>query len=88
MRTFVEAVLRFGVPPNFAAFIAVVGKKSQAKPVKLRAELMDVFSSSGLFGKNYLSGAKAEKQQGSAATDVGERVMNDDDYVVCVLGGG
>ncbi|KAF4688792.1 hypothetical protein FOZ60_002381 [Perkinsus olseni] len=69
MRTFVEAVLRFGVPPNFAAFIAVVGKKSQAKPVKLRAELMDVFSSSGLFGKNYLSGAKTEKQQGSAATD-------------------
>ncbi|CAD7958705.1 unnamed protein product [Amoebophrya sp. A120] len=57
MRVFVEAILRYGVPPNFASFIV---RPTSAKNItKLRTVLNDVFSASGLFGQNYLGGSGA-----------------------------
>jgi len=57
MRVFVESVLRYGVPANFAAFIV---KPTSAKNlVKLRSILADVFASSSMFGQSYL-GATGE----------------------------
>lgn len=52
MRVFVESILRYGVPPNFSSFI--VRPLSQKNLPKLRSVLTDVFSSSGLFGQNYI----------------------------------
>lgn len=52
MRVFVEAVLRYGVPPNFAAFILKPSKGSR-NATKLRTIINDVFSASGLFGQSY-----------------------------------
>jgi V-type H+-transporting ATPase subunit C len=49
MRVFVEAVLRFGVPPNFAGFLIKPGQKTQ----RLRQELENIFSASGMFGQQY-----------------------------------
>lgn len=51
MRTFVEAVLRFGVPPTFGAFLVKPGKYA-SKQVKLRSELLNVLgaSSAGMYG--------------------------------------
>eukprot|EP00914_Ancora_sagittata_P023320 GHVO01046182.1.p1 GENE.GHVO01046182.1~~GHVO01046182.1.p1 ORF type:complete len:316 (+),score=46.12 GHVO01046182.1:184-1131(+) len=51
MRLFVEAVLRYGVPPKFAAFI--LRPASPAKEKKLRKELMDVLASQ----RGYTEGA-------------------------------
>jgi len=53
MRVFVEAVLRYGVPPNFAAFILKPSKGSR-NAAKLRTIVNDVFSASGLFGQSYI----------------------------------
>lgn len=52
MRVFVEAVLRFGVPPNFGAYIIKPGKFS-SKQSKLRSELVQVMCSNtgGMFGQ-------------------------------------
>ncbi|EPT25722.1 putative vacuolar ATP synthase subunit C [Toxoplasma gondii TgCatPRC2] len=54
MRTFCEAVLRFGVPPEYAAF--VLRPVSEAKEKKLRHELDKLFSPKGGFGNSYFSG--------------------------------
>lgn len=59
IRVFVEAILRYGVPPNFAAFIV---KPTSKNHTKLRTILSDVFSASGLFGQNYIGGAGGEKK--------------------------
>lgn len=48
MRVFVEAVLRFGVPPNFATFLI---KPCHSKEKKLRKELDDIFTTKGMFGR-------------------------------------
>lgn len=57
MRVFVEAILRYGVPPNFAAFIV---KPVKAKnTTKLRGVLGEVFRASGLFGNSYIGSAAA-----------------------------
>ncbi|CAD7962595.1 unnamed protein product [Amoebophrya sp. A25] len=56
MRVFVEAILRYGVPPNFASF--VVRPTSTKNMTKLRAILSDVFTASGLFGQSYLGTEK------------------------------
>lgn len=56
MRVFVEAILRYGVPPNFASFI--VKPTSPKVMPKLRAVLTDVFATSGLFGKEYIGSDK------------------------------
>jgi len=58
IRVFVESILRYGVPPNFAAFIV---KPTGKNTTKLRTILSDVFSASGLFGQSYI-GAQAEKK--------------------------
>ena len=62
IRVFVEAILRYGVPPNFAAFIVKPTGKNQTK---LRSILSDVFSASGLFGQSYI-GSAADKKASSA----------------------
>lgn len=59
MRVFVESVLRYGVPPNFAAFVV---KPTSKNHNKLRTVLSDVFSASGLFGQSYIG--TAEKSGG------------------------
>lgn len=46
MRVFVEAVLRFGVPPRFGAFLVKPGKFA-SKQSKLRSELLEVLAGSG-----------------------------------------
>ncbi|CBZ55408.1 putative vacuolar ATP synthase subunit c [Neospora caninum Liverpool] len=56
MRTFCEAILRFGVPPEFAAF--VLRPVSEAKEKKLRSELDKLFSPKGGFGNSYFTGGK------------------------------
>ena len=56
-----EAVLRFGVPPNFAAFILKPSRNTSRMP-KLRSDLLDVFSSSGLFGHSYIDQATSDGQ--------------------------
>lgn len=61
IRVFVEAILRYGVPPNFAAFVVKPTGKNQTK---LRSVLSDVFSASGLFGQNYLGDQKAQSGDG------------------------
>lgn len=61
MRVFVEAVLRFGVPPNFASFILKPSKGKAA--AKLPKTINDVFSATGLFGQSYLGNA-ADKNKG------------------------
>jgi len=67
MRVFVESVLRYGVPPNFASFIV----KPMTKNIKrLRGTLLEVFSAKGLFGQTYLGGADAKgKGDGVAGED-------------------
>lgn len=56
MRVFVEAVLRYGVPANFAPFIV---RPTSAKTIpKLRSTLTDVFAASSLFGQTYIGGEK------------------------------
>ncbi len=67
IRTFVEAVLRYGVPPNFGAYLIRIGKHS-SKASKLRKELMEVFSKTGgVFGTSVHDGAG--EGQGSTADD-------------------
>ncbi|PFH33683.1 putative vacuolar ATP synthase subunit C [Besnoitia besnoiti] len=56
MRTFCEAVLRFGVPPQYAAF--VLHPASETKEKKLRAELEKLFSPKGGFGNRYFADGK------------------------------
>jgi len=51
MRTFVESVLRFCVPPNFSAYL--VKPTNASKEKKLRKELADVFTSPVAFGRNF-----------------------------------
>lgn len=46
IRTFVEATLRYGVPPRFAAFLVKPGKYLN-KQAKLRAEILEVLCPSG-----------------------------------------
>jgi V-type H+-transporting ATPase subunit C len=52
MRTFVEAVLRFGVPPKFGAYLISSGK-FQSKQSRLRTVVAEVMASSTSFGKGY-----------------------------------
>eukprot|EP00918_Siedleckia_nematoides_P073267 GHVU01159936.1.p1 GENE.GHVU01159936.1~~GHVU01159936.1.p1 ORF type:complete len:419 (+),score=92.53 GHVU01159936.1:411-1667(+) len=69
MRVFVEAVLRFGLPPNFAAFVLKMAPT--AKESRLRQELTNIFTSEGMFGKSYVHsetvGSKLEPSAGRAA---------------------
>eukprot|EP00392_Amoebophrya_sp_AT5.2_P005133 g5142.t1 len=67
MRVFVEAVLRYGVPANFASFI--VRPTSAKNLTKLRGVLCDVFSGSGLFGQNYLGTTAGASGEGEAAEE-------------------
>jgi V-type H+-transporting ATPase subunit C len=64
IRVFVEAILRYGVPPNFSAFIV---RPTSKNTTKLRTILSDVFSASGLFGQNYIG--TTEKKEGGAEGD-------------------
>ena len=63
MRTFVEAVLRFGVPPTFGAYLVKPGKFA-SKQTKLRSELLDVLGANtgGMYGHT-------ESKEGGAAAD-------------------
>jgi len=63
MRVFVEAVLRYGVPPNFAAFILKPSKGEKNK-ARLLKDINDVFSASGLFGQSYLGNAGDKQPEG------------------------
>eukprot|EP01069_Polyplicarium_translucidae_P002750 Polyplicarium_translucidae@DN2120_c0_g1_i2.p1 len=63
MRVFVEAVLRYGVPPKFASFILRV-PASQTKEKKLRKELSDVFTAHGVWGTTYVQGTDAAEVSG------------------------
>eukprot|EP01054_Gregarina_sp_Poly1_P005900 Gregarina_sp_Poly_1__5899@NODE_3106_length_1381_cov_275_700913_g397_i1_p1_GENE_NODE_3106_length_1381_cov_275_700913_g397_i1NODE_3106_length_1381_cov_275_700913_g397_i1_p1_ORF_typecomplete_len359_score61_70VATPase_C/PF03223_15/1_6e83Hkinase_dim/PF02895_14/0_062GSK3_bind/PF05350_12/0_15GSK3_bind/PF05350_12/4_7e03_NODE_3106_length_1381_cov_275_700913_g397_i12101286 len=51
MRLFVEAVLRYGVPPKFAAFIVRLPPK--AKESRMRRELEEIFATKSMLGKSY-----------------------------------
>lgn len=63
MRVFTEAVLRFGVPPQFSAFLV---KPIMSKEKRLRKELDDVFNTDGLFGRAYIEG---NERKGASTTD-------------------
>eukprot|EP01068_Selenidium_serpulae_P013935 Selendium_serpulae@DN6028_c0_g1_i10.p1 len=52
MRLFVEAVLRYGVPPQFASFFIKLKKTTKEK--KLRKDLDDVFTTSDSFGNSFI----------------------------------
>ena len=67
MRCFVEAVLRFGVPPNFGAYLVKPGKYA-SKQGKLRSELVSVFANSGMFGQTY---SDSKETTGGAADEEG-----------------
>ncbi|CEM25559.1 unnamed protein product [Vitrella brassicaformis CCMP3155] len=54
IRVFVEAVLRFGLPPKIAAFFLMPTGRNEKR---LRQELETLFTSSGSFGKSYAGGA-------------------------------
>jgi len=69
IRTFVEAVLRYGVPPNFGAYILRIGKYT-SKASKLRKELMEVFSKTGgVFGSGTTGNEGVSEGQGSTGDD-------------------
>lgn len=63
MRVFVEAVLRFGVPANFGAFLLRI---TEGKEKKLRKELNSVFTTEGMFGKSYIEGPVGNPDQSLA----------------------
>jgi len=63
MRVFVEAVLRFGVPPNFASFILKPSKGGKIA-AKLPKVINEVFSAQGLFGQSYLGNSSDKQQDG------------------------
>eukprot|EP00923_Selenidium_pygospionis_P061075 GHVN01107261.1.p2 GENE.GHVN01107261.1~~GHVN01107261.1.p2 ORF type:complete len:315 (+),score=37.58 GHVN01107261.1:420-1364(+) len=58
MRLFVEAVLRYGVPPQFASFFIKLKKKTNEK--KLRNELDEVFTTKDTFGSSFIGKEGAE----------------------------
>lgn len=67
MRIFVEAILRYGVPPNFAGFVV---KPTSAKSLpKLRTALGEVFRASGLFGQSYIGNAADAKADAIGGED-------------------
>ena len=69
IRTFVEAVLRYGVPPNFGAYLLRIGKYT-SKASKLRKELMEVFSKTGgVFGSGTTGNEGVSEGQGSTGDD-------------------
>ena len=68
IRTFVESVLRFGVPPNFGAYLI---RPISSKQGKLRAELTEAFSSNGMFGQAF-SETKGESSTGATDEEGGE----------------
>lgn len=51
IRLFVEAVLRYGVPPKFSAFIVRLPPK--AKESRMRRELEEIFATKSMLGKSY-----------------------------------
>ena len=59
MRIFVEAVLRFGVPPTFGAYLIKPGKYA-SKQTKLRSELIEVLckNTGGMFGSSMVTETK------------------------------
>jgi V-type H+-transporting ATPase subunit C len=65
MRVFVEAILRFGVPPRFSSFLIKPGKFS-SKQSKLRSELLDILctGTGGIYGH-----AISESKEGHGAAD-------------------
>jgi len=64
IRTFVEAVLRYGVPPNFGAFLIKIGKHA-SKSAKLRSELVQVFSQTGgMYGASASGGEDQNDDEG------------------------
>jgi V-type H+-transporting ATPase subunit C len=71
MRIFVEAVLRFGVPPAFGAYLIRPGKFA-SKQSKLRSELVEILcmNTGGMFGSSMATEAK-EGHQG-ADDDAGD----------------
>jgi V-type H+-transporting ATPase subunit C len=71
IRTFVEAVLRFGVPPNFGAYLIKPGKYA-SKQSKLRSELLNVFSSNGIFGQSFADHKASESHNAGTEEDGGE----------------
>lgn len=58
MRVFVESVLRYGVPANFASFVV---KPSQKNITRLRGLLNEVFSTRSVFGQSYNQQAKEDE---------------------------
>jgi len=65
MRVFVEAVLRFGVPPNFNGFL-LKPTGGAAKQAQLRANLADIFKGAGAFGSSYHAAPKGDGEGGGA----------------------
>eukprot|EP01053_Blabericola_migrator_P007651 Blabericola_migrator_1__7650@NODE_3904_length_1437_cov_142_446715_g2001_i2_p1_GENE_NODE_3904_length_1437_cov_142_446715_g2001_i2NODE_3904_length_1437_cov_142_446715_g2001_i2_p1_ORF_typecomplete_len186_score34_16VATPase_C/PF03223_15/2e38_NODE_3904_length_1437_cov_142_446715_g2001_i28011358 len=57
IRLFVEAVLRYGVPPKFSAFIVRLPPK--VKESRMRRELEELFATKSMLGKSYF-GVKDE----------------------------
>ena len=66
MRIFVEAVLRFGVPPTFGAYLIKPGKYA-SKQSKLRSELVEVLckNTGGMFGSMTAGDSKESGHQGA-----------------------
>eukprot|EP01067_Filipodium_phascolosomae_P007365 Filipodium_phascolosomae@DN5874_c0_g1_i1.p1 len=57
IRVFVEAVLRYGVPPTFAPFLLKPAPSALKDTKNLRTELNSIFTDRGSFGNSYSAGA-------------------------------
>eukprot|EP01057_Protomagalhaensia_wolfi_P000161 Protomagalhaensia_wolfi_Nauph_80__160@NODE_108_length_3657_cov_194_532615_g77_i1_p1_GENE_NODE_108_length_3657_cov_194_532615_g77_i1NODE_108_length_3657_cov_194_532615_g77_i1_p1_ORF_typecomplete_len393_score75_55VATPase_C/PF03223_15/1_1e85GHL10/PF02638_15/1_3GHL10/PF02638_15/60GSK3_bind/PF05350_12/0_11GSK3_bind/PF05350_12/6_3e03Hkinase_dim/PF02895_14/0_22ThrE/PF06738_12/0_58ThrE/PF06738_12/2_6e03_NODE_108_length_3657_cov_194_532615_g77_i111542332 len=66
IRLFVEAVLRYGVPPKFSAFIVRLPPK--AKESRMRRELEELFATKSMLGRSYF-GVKEEGHMGDDDQD-------------------
>eukprot|EP01055_Gregarina_sp_Pseudo9_P005266 Gregarina_sp_Pseudo_9__5265@NODE_600_length_2518_cov_96_441710_g566_i0_p1_GENE_NODE_600_length_2518_cov_96_441710_g566_i0NODE_600_length_2518_cov_96_441710_g566_i0_p1_ORF_typecomplete_len393_score89_34VATPase_C/PF03223_15/1_9e87Hkinase_dim/PF02895_14/0_077GSK3_bind/PF05350_12/0_14GSK3_bind/PF05350_12/3_4e03_NODE_600_length_2518_cov_96_441710_g566_i0841262 len=66
IRLFVEAVLRYGVPPKFSAFIVRLPPK--AKESRMRRELDEIFATKSMLGKSYF-GVREETNVGDDDQD-------------------
>ena len=64
IRTFVESVLRFGVPPNFGAYL--ICKPNSSKMGKIRNDLSQVFENAMMFGQAF---SQQAGESGTGATD-------------------
>lgn len=68
IRIFVECVLRYGLPPDFNAFVLKI--PSKVKESKLRKELEDILSSKKTLGYSYFGTQEGDTTAGDDESDI------------------